>query len=73
MRNRYVGYGIEDFFLESMSPRQRILYYLYYEEGWSQEEIGDILRCSQTTISHEITTIKLTSASLLINYEYTLA
>lgn len=68
MKSPYLGYSVEDLVLDSMTARQRVIYHLYYEEGWTQDEISEIIGLAQSTVSHEMRVAKATSASLLINF-----
>ena len=74
--SQYMGSGTDEDLYTVLTPRQRVIMYLWAEEGYSQMDIERILcnpPMSQRNISNEIERVRYSSASLFFGQNKTLA
>lgn len=55
--------------VNSLAPKYRVVVHLYYYEGYSQEEIAEILKISRTAVQTRVSRAKSQLKEVLSKYE----
>lgn len=55
--------------VDSLAPKYRVVIHLYYYEGYSQEEISEILKISRTAVQTRVSRAKRQLKEVLSKYE----
>ena len=55
--------------VDSLAPKYRVVIHLYYYEGYSQEEIAEILKISRTAVQTRVSRAKRQLKEVLSKYE----
>ena len=55
--------------VDSLAPKYRVVVHLYYYEGYSQEEIAEILKISRTAVQTRVSRAKSQLKEVLSKYE----